>query len=1088
MRIKKFFSLLLTVMLVLSAISITPLSAEIADSKPDAMLHFKTGGNPIYSRVNLAENTKYKLSFNVTNGISGVDIAVCQDGDRADLVITGKNLVKQEDKGSYTYYEYEFTTTTIPVDDWGNYLAFVGVVFNNGEEGYLCDIKLTTEDGDTDLFANGDFKDGLNWWAYGLDVWFASWTTDYDKTEWTNNDNVMLKVENFDESVFSLIEKMLYFKTGANPIYSRVNLAENTKYKLSFNVSDGIGGVDIAVCQDGDRADLVITGKNLVKQEDKGWYTYYEYEFTTTTIPVDDWGNYLAFVGVVFENGEEGYLFDVKLTAENDDTNLFANGDFKDGLNWWAYGLDVWFASWTTDYDKTEWTNNENATLKVEAFDTTKFETIIPKTMFYIKDYKVKGDEVLIQKTENLKPDVEYTVSFDYNENGGTLDETSEINTVAFGIFAGPDFTGLGMKYDQPILCMNQAARNPKGNFTSNNDTGYTLIYTFTLSEDDIKDYTDFYAGFYFMPDPDMVTELYIANLTIYESADSKKKNLFLSDEYETEVTNWYSNWGSTTSDEKAVFSRSECEFTAAYVPYDETLFKAHEPEELIYGDSNEDGVLDILDLVNIKKKIANKEYSKLADITKDKVVDASDVVRLRKHLLGIETIATELDFGLMDSFDLSGGADGEATELLNSINALEDTLPTNGTVYYVAENGTAYNDGKSADKPINVEKVNELSLASGDKVLFKRGDRFRISNAIELRDGVSYGAYGTGKRPEILGSLQNYADKTLWSTTDNKTWSISLGTEDAANVIFNDGESVGYRKSTLEDVRANGDFYYDTTDMTLYLYLSNNNPGEAFTSIEIASTKHLFNCLGSSVDSSRKNVTIQNITLKYSTNHAMNFSFSENFTITGCEIAWIGGSYIPDSTSRYGNAIQFWRYADNCTVENNYIYQIYDAAVTFQGSYDNIYTNLRFNNNLIEYCSMNFEFWASIDKSTPVFKNIDFSSNILRFGGYGFGGLQREEKLNQAYILAWPYTYDSGSFEYFSITNNTFDIANSYYIYASSSTSSSIGINGNTYYRNVDSMHQFAYLSDTYATDLNKFIEAVRTFDSAANVKDFAG
>lgn len=56
--------------------------------------------------------------------------------------------------------------------------------------------------------------------------------------------------------------------------------------------------------------------------------------------------------------------------------------------------------------------------------------------------------------------------------------------------------------------------------------------------------------------------------------------------------------------------------------------------------DYNQDGLVDIRDLVNIKKSIANGKTTSAQDINGDGSVDSSDMVYLRKHLLGIDNSA----------------------------------------------------------------------------------------------------------------------------------------------------------------------------------------------------------------------------------------------------------------------------------------------------------------------------------------------------------------------------------------------------------------------------------------------------------------
>ena len=58
------------------------------------------------------------------------------------------------------------------------------------------------------------------------------------------------------------------------------------------------------------------------------------------------------------------------------------------------------------------------------------------------------------------------------------------------------------------------------------------------------------------------------------------------------------------------------------------------------YGDANMDGVIDIRDLVNMKKKNAATDVPcPVTDIDKDGVSNSVDLAMLRKHILGLITI-----------------------------------------------------------------------------------------------------------------------------------------------------------------------------------------------------------------------------------------------------------------------------------------------------------------------------------------------------------------------------------------------------------------------------------------------------------------
>jgi hypothetical protein len=103
--------------------------------------------------------------------------------------------------------------------------------------------------------------------------------------------------------------------------------------------------------------------------------------------------------------------------------------------------------------------------------------------------------------------------------------------------------------------------------------------------------------------------------------------------------------------------------------------------------------------------------------------------------------------------------------------------LPTtaHATVYYVASAGSDADNGSSPDRAWKtLERVNIAKLLPGDKVLFRRGDTWRGS--LRPRSGalgrpVTYGAYGDGPKPVLLGSVsRNSADD--WRDEGESVWS----------------------------------------------------------------------------------------------------------------------------------------------------------------------------------------------------------------------------------------------------------------------------------------------------------------------------
>ena len=480
--------------------------------------------------------------------------------------------------------------------------------------------------------------------------------------------------------------------------------------------------------------------------------------------------------------------------------------------------------------------------------------------------------------------------------------------------------------------------------------------------------------------------------------------------------------------------------------------------ESIHFGDVNSDGELDICDLIAEKKALINStDYIWAADVNEDLEIDYFDYREIVYHLLGVREISWEADSGisLIDASDLTfGGAESAAATKKATISSNSDTVKSvSGTKYYISPNGNDSNSGTSSSAPLKtIAKLNTKSLSSGTIVLFERGGVYRTEEALKIATGVKYGAYGTGAKPVISGSLKNYAEGTTWTTEDGSIWQTTLGKDDIGGVVFNDGESYGYRKFAVKELTNDGDYYYDTTDKVLYLLLNQHNPASYFDSIEISTTAHLvYDTDG------RASVKIENLAFAHSKLTAVDFWGASSIEITGCEFAWIGGA-LDSQGLRYGNAIQFWNGINTATVSKCRFYQVYDAAITFQGKTNtaNNYRSITIENNLIEYCSYNFEFWCGMrDPEGPatnaVMKDISVNNNIFRYSGYGFGK-QRSATYSQAFILTYSFDPDNiATFSNFTISNNTFDCAKSFFFNAQNAYDD-ITFSNNTYYQKSDS------------------------------------
>ncbi len=118
-----------------------------------------------------------------------------------------------------------------------------------------------------------------------------------------------------------------------------------------------------------------------------------------------------------------------------------------------------------------------------------------------------------------------------------------------------------------------------------------------------------------------------------------------------------------------------------------------------------------------------------------------------------------------------------------------------NATDYYISSTGDDQkNTGLSEASPWKtIEKVNSIfsSLKPGDRVLFKRGDKF-FGTIIITKSGsdglpITIGAYGSGEKPVITG----FKRATNWNSEENGIYSATASSEEQTNMVCVNGKQV---------------------------------------------------------------------------------------------------------------------------------------------------------------------------------------------------------------------------------------------------------------------------------------------------------
>ncbi|MBR5528243.1 MAG: S-layer homology domain-containing protein [Clostridia bacterium] len=351
----------------------------------------------------------------------------------------------------------------------------------------------------------------------------------------------------------------------------------------------------------------------------------------------------------------------------------------------------------------------------------------------------------------------------------------------------------------------------------------------------------------------------------------------------------------------------------------------------------------------------------------------------------------------------IRAGIDTVAEQMKKDVLATKNTADyygdkMTGFTYYISEkNGNDENDGRSPEKAFKTIAGLNAKLKfpkKGTSILFERGGIYR--GQVNMLQGCIYGSYGEGEKPIITASARNYADASLWKETNVKNvYELTEKVANAGVVVFDHapydhgnydalyGKNRYYGRHISSYSNLASDLEFFPTDDTVYLYSASGNPGTRFTSIEIGPKANVLS--GSGTD-----VIVDNLSVRYTGAHGVGVTYGKNLTVTNCEFCWIGGSqmssYINGGGS-YGNAVQIYGSCDGYYVKNNWMYQIYDTAVTHQGI-DYTMNNIEYSGNLMEYVHWGIECWITKQNKNPETNNYIAKYNVLRNIGYGWGSI----------------------------------------------------------------------------------------------------
>ncbi|EDN71429.1 conserved hypothetical protein [Beggiatoa sp. PS] len=108
-------------------------------------------------------------------------------------------------------------------------------------------------------------------------------------------------------------------------------------------------------------------------------------------------------------------------------------------------------------------------------------------------------------------------------------------------------------------------------------------------------------------------------------------------------------------------------------------------------------------------------------------------------------------------------------------------SLKVHSATYYISNSGNDANDGLTDPSSWQtIDKINSIEFANNDMILFKRGEVFRGEISLfKSPIGITFGAYGTGTNPEIVGSVKI----TGWIPTTHPALSTNVYEADVSGL-----------------------------------------------------------------------------------------------------------------------------------------------------------------------------------------------------------------------------------------------------------------------------------------------------------------
>jgi hypothetical protein len=249
-----------------------------------------------------------------------------------------------------------------------------------------------------------------------------------------------------------------------------------------------------------------------------------------------------------------------------------------------------------------------------------------------------------------------------------------------------------------------------------------------------------------------------------------------------------------------------------------------------------------------------------------------------------------------------------------------------------------------------------------------------------------------------------------IWAATPDRKDNLLV---DVGNIIFDHGAACGVKKWRVEDLKTPGDYVYLGPSQQVFLR-ADGNPARRYRSIELALNQCII------LQGGAHDVTYEGLALRYGAAHGIGGAGTARVTVRNCAVSFIGGGHqlttAEGAPVRFGNGIEFWDAGSDLLVEGCRLWEIYDAALTNQGSgAGSRQVNIVYRNNVIWNAEYSFEYWNR--PAEAVTENLRFENNTCVDAGSGWAHGQRPDP-NGGHLMFYSNAAKTSAFV---VRNNIF-------------------------------------------------------------------